>query len=102
MTIHDVDMDPVRARGVDRAHPCPEAAKAGCENGRRNDQRPVHPPAPVILLRLTRALALSNAPACTPRIRYDPVGGVDKGAHRKELYPVCALACVRNSLSSRD
>ncbi len=42
MTVHDVDMDPVGARGIDRAHLLAQFREIGGEDRRGDDERPGH------------------------------------------------------------
>ena len=42
MAIHDVDMDPVGAGGIDRAHLFAELGEVGGQDRRRDDERAMH------------------------------------------------------------
>jgi hypothetical protein len=42
MAVHDVDMDPVGAGGIDRAHFLAQLRKIGGKDRRGDDERPGH------------------------------------------------------------
>ena len=48
MPVHDIDMDPVGAGLVDRAHLLAELGKIGGEDRRGDDERPMHEGTPML------------------------------------------------------
>src|SRR5262249_47644078 len=61
MAVHDIDMDPIGAGGVDRAYFLAEFGKIGGQDGRRDDERTRHGILPSLCVRVTRHFRPSNA-----------------------------------------
>ena len=61
MAVHDVDMDPVGAGGVDRAHLLAELGEIGGEDRRCDNQRAWHGASPSVAVRVTCRWRSGNA-----------------------------------------
>ena len=63
MAVHHVDMDPVGAGRIDRAHLLAEPGEIGGKDRGRDYERKAHRSVPACLLRVSCALRASNAKA---------------------------------------
>src|SRR5262252_4014085 len=78
MAVHDIDMDPIGAGGVDRAYFLAEFCKIGGQDRRRDDERTRHGILPSLCVRVTRHSRPSNASDAWQTAICDPCR-VDRG-----------------------
>ena len=94
MAVHDVDMDPVGAGGIDRAHLLAELGEVGGQDRRRDDERAMHFNLQ-INVRVTRRFRTGNAIGGGPA---KLAGGCEAAANSR-LFP--APACKKNRCFSQ-